>query len=531
MSATQPETKHTPHTPEPPNVHTHTHTQTHTPNPFGPEAYFKSLPDTEANRKILSRWADQDARAQRTQRHLFSLVQEPIQLPPTEPETYHFETATITLQSEDEINAPSLDTAALDRLVISKMISGSTSSQISTSETIFLDTISAVNIEKEFPAVFAHKKNHKGSVLGFVSFLKEKEYFQWPTTESGSALRGCLDRLASDLMAEYLVPPKLIAVIEIVALFQIPTKKSNLIYDFHAALSYADSEFPEFQELYSQGRSDDSVLNFKPAPLQPGFDRLVRNGSVDDWIDTAAVMIDSACFQDIGKLEQECCTALSKWKRFSIANQPPKSARVEELQLFTLLAAASERAAIPTIDHILRAQALLRSITLTIKLQGKQISVRELIRDRIAENHFGKGAVSRDLVFELYEHFYMSSGYHGVETQDKNIQPPIPEPRNTQPPTVLTTEAASTSMIPVAITCRSCQIHFEEIPGKWAAKFPGAHMPKSCKACIAARKKRVAEAETVMIVEEDELTVGAVEVDSYSEGTDYDSEEDKPWRF
>ena len=48
MSATQHEPKHTIHT---------------TPNPFGPQAYFESLPDTEANRKILSHWIDPNLNA------------------------------------------------------------------------------------------------------------------------------------------------------------------------------------------------------------------------------------------------------------------------------------------------------------------------------------------------------------------------------------------------------------------------------------------------------------------------------------
>ena len=106
------------------------------------------------------------------------------------------------------------------------------------------------------------------------------------------------------------------------------------------------------------------------------------------------------------------------------------------MQLFTVLRAASERATIPLIDTVLRAQGLLRSITLTIRLQGQQVSVRELIRDRIAENKFGKGAVSRELVFELYEQFYMNAGIRGRESQVKYV--PLPKHVGAaQPPTVL----------------------------------------------------------------------------------------------
>ncbi len=95
-----------------------------------------------------------------------------------------------------------------------------------------------------------------------------------------------------------------------------------------------------------------------------------------------------------------CCILREKWNRFAIAAKDPDSARVEELELFVQLTAASARAGIPLIDHVMRAQALLRSVTLTIKMQGSFVSARELMRDRVAENEVGKGAVIRDLVFE-----------------------------------------------------------------------------------------------------------------------------------
>ena len=133
-------------------------------------------------------------------------------------------------------------------------------------------------------------------------------------------------------------------------------------------------------------------------------------------MEIATTLIDSACFKDIISLEQECCNTREKWKRFSIAAQPPKSARVEELQLYVLFLAAAAKADIPMIDHVFRAQALIRTITLTVKIHGKPVAVRDLIRERIAENHMGKGAVNIDLVFELYKHFYLSSGQHGCES-------------------------------------------------------------------------------------------------------------------
>jgi hypothetical protein len=238
------------------------------------------------------------------------------------------------------------------------------------------------------------------------------------------------------------------------------------------------------------------VLQFDTAALLPGFDRLTGRSSAAFWIRTAETLIDSACFQSILKLEHECCARLDKWKRFAIAAKEPKDAKNEECQLFVQLTAACVSSGIPLIDPVLRAQALIRSITLTIKIQGAQVSVRELVLDRIGENQFGKAAVSRDLVFELYEHFFRSSSCHGVVSHGQaaptNKQAVQPQAKHPVALTVTNTEGLATaSTTPVTIVCRVCQVKFDEIPAEWLAKGRDMHMPKSCKACIAKRPKPV----------------------------------------
>jgi hypothetical protein len=489
---------------------------------MGPAEYYKSLLPTPANLAMLARWTEQDARARRAQQQLFSQVQDPVQPAQDEVKSYQSESIFLMIQSEHEPDVPLISTTALNQLVIARMISGSSTSDVSTSENIFIDAISTVHIQNEFPDVYAIKKNNRASVMGFVYFLKEKEHFVWPTTERGSMLRACLKNLASSLVAEYSVPPKLVAAIEMAALFLAAKHKGKLLSVFHAAMCTADSDFREFQKLYSNGCCDDSMLVFNPAPLLPGFDRLVRvDDSVGAWIDTASLLIDSACFQTINMLEDECCILREKWNRFAIAAKDPDSARVEELELFVQLTAASARAGIPLIDHVMRAQALLRSVTLTIKMQGSFVSVRELMRDRVAENEFGKGAVTRDLVFELYKQFYMSSQIRGCDSHPHSA-PTVKQPAQGTGTgsVVLALDVASASDIPVVIVCRSCQMRFEEVPSVWAAKGPGYHMPKSCKPCLT--KKAKALLETSVLITEFEMSAAAKEYDpDMSDRSDY----------
>ena len=137
MSESQTETKHTPRTPENPQV-LRAQTHTHTPNPFGPEAYYKSLPDTEANRKILSCWTDQNARAQRAQWQLFSRVQEPVQSPQAELKIFESET-TIVTNPLPETPRSVLKVSEMS----SEMNSGGNPSRISTSKGNFNTIISS----------------------------------------------------------------------------------------------------------------------------------------------------------------------------------------------------------------------------------------------------------------------------------------------------------------------------------------------------------------------------------------------------
>ena len=192
---------------------------------MGPALYYKSLSDTPAHRAMLELWTAQDVRTRRLQHQLFSHAQDPV-LPVREAITsYQSGAVSLTLLSAEESGAPTISEAALEQLIISKMISGTSTSEAVTSENIFHDSVATVNIAEEFPGAYAHKKNNKASVMGFVAHVKAKEDFVWPSTETGSALRDTFKKLTSDLRAEYATPSKLIAVVNIVAIYQAEKQK------------------------------------------------------------------------------------------------------------------------------------------------------------------------------------------------------------------------------------------------------------------------------------------------------------------
>ena len=288
------------------------------------------------------------------------------------------------------------------------MTSGSARATNVTSEDVFKQVVSNVCIKTEFPLAYDEKKNRCASALAFAAHLKKAEKFKWPTTETGDELRVVLAELANDVMAEYSAPPKLIAVIQLIALYFSGSHKRSFLSDFHSALCYEDSAFGIFQNLCSMGKADDEILRFNDQATLPGFARMVGFSPIcaETWISTTTALIDSAAFVDVKILEAKRLSAIQHWRGFKIGAQAPKSARSQEQELYSFLESASERAGLPVISPTDRVQHLIQGISLSVLLQGRQVAVKTLIQDKIAEQRLGLAAVSRSFVFKQYEELF-----------------------------------------------------------------------------------------------------------------------------
>ena len=177
------------------------------------------LLDTPSNRQVLERWARQDARGARLQRALFSEGSIPESPEISVPSSYSTTTETFLLTKASEIEDATCDQAVLDRMVISKMNSGTSTSRQESAESNFLNTISVIDIRTMFPEVYDTKKNRCGSVPALVGWLKKNQDFTWPKDERGDALREVFERLCANLLAEFPVSPYLLAAVEQYALY------------------------------------------------------------------------------------------------------------------------------------------------------------------------------------------------------------------------------------------------------------------------------------------------------------------------
>ena len=98
--------------------------------------------------------------------------------------------------------------------------------------------------------------------------------------------------------------------------------------------------------------------------------------------------------------------AISDWERFKIGSKPPNEAKSTEMLLFSAVQSACARTSLDPITEINRAQQLLKSISLRVRVQERDVSVYGLIQDEITKAKLGKAAVTRDYVFQQYSHFY-----------------------------------------------------------------------------------------------------------------------------
>jgi hypothetical protein len=272
----------------------------------------------------------------------------------------------------------------------------------------------------------------------------------------------------------------------------------------------------------------------------PGYDRLTGIHSAENWVDTATAVIDSAAFLNIVHLEGVYNSGLARWKNFKIGDQDPKLARSVEQELFSVLQTTAERAGLVTIDQAARAHHLIQGISLVIMLHGKAVPAKSLIQDAIAAARMGRAAVSRKFVFDMYEEQYAFNGHHAA----------MLEPIAAVAVDHALVVSADKKLCCIGICCKECQTNFDfTVEQQLYFKTMGNEgKPVRCKECKAAKNVRMAGQDCRMFKKEGKCTYGekcrfkheseAVDVmivtgaeDVYSEGSDYDSDEGKPWRY
>jgi hypothetical protein len=517
------------------------------------ETEIRHLPDTPINRRLIARWAEQDQRGIQLQRTLFNNTEPD---PATPIPQKRNDTCDVTFQIQqatEEASAELTDQTFVDREIVSRMTAGSSRSRTFSAADVAQHMMSSINILLEFPKVYDQKKNKCAAVMSFVKWLKKHEHFKWLTGETGDELREALANLATDLMAEYLAPPKLVAAVQMGALLSSEFHKNVFISDFHCGMCHVDSDFGKFQDACAGGVSDDSVLTFVHPSILPGFDRLTGANSAEHWVDMATAVIDSASFLDITSLEKVYTTNMSRWKQFQIGSQLPKLAKSKEQEIFSALMASAERAGLTVISEPDRAQHLLQGISLTVSVYGKYVTVQELIHDAIAAAKLGRAAVTRKFVFEQYEEQYAFHAHRAPGSGGGHH-------RNAKDPLAMQPDDAAVLIAGaqegIMIKCKDCAIQFEFTVGQqeFFKKKCNDSKPSRCDPCSKKNKERMKkkpchqfaktgscsfgdrcrfshEPDAVLCVGNDSDEQSSESSEWSDDRSDYDSDEGKPWRY
>jgi hypothetical protein len=505
----------------------------------------RNLPDTPFNRRLVKIWAEQDERGERVQRTLFSQpvatdVSTPVRIPQNV-------SADLTFRIQPDEFEPLVDQTQIDRAIVSRMTAGSSRSRTFSSKDVFEYMLSSINVCTEFPAVYQQKKNKCATVMSLMAWIKKNEKFKFPSDETGDELREVLSSLATNVMAEYLAPPKLVAAIQMSAMFGSNFHKAMCVSDFHSGMCHADDEFESFKNDCAQGLSDDSVLKFVNPTALPGYDRLTGSHSAENWVEIVTALIDSASFLDIIHLEELYNKSLDRWKSFQIGRMAPKQARSTEQELFSALSSAADRAGMTMMDESARATHMLQGISLSLMLHGRIVEAKQLIQDNIATTKLGKAALTRKFVFDQYQQQYEFQAHHvSVVTTIKAAKPD----------TVLIASAGLGvgQGGGIMLNCKDCAHLFEFTLGNQAfyKEKKIEHQPSRCDVCSKKNKATMAglpclkfkkeggcsygdrcrfqhESPVVMCLEEDP-TVLYMEEESeeefvYTESSDWDSDE------
>lgn len=115
------------------------------------------------------------------------------------------------------------------------MITGSSRSTFRSSSDTLQEVTCAYDIKSELPKLHDEKKNKSASVPSFVNYIKDKESYVWPSTETGQPPRDCLRALDSAIRADYPIDFTVSAMIQVHALSKSPHHEV-LLSSFHTYL-------------------------------------------------------------------------------------------------------------------------------------------------------------------------------------------------------------------------------------------------------------------------------------------------------
>ena len=241
--------------------------------------------------------------------------------------------------AEPQTTVPENLVPGFEEIAIGRMLTGAAPAVAVTAADIYRLTSGTIDFEKEFPLLFAKKKNRCSTSSAFVTFCKTNDNMSFPAVSNGPtgcALRTMLTTLTGQLRQEY-NPPLLAIILFLMESLSQSSSADELHALFQKSMSLQNEEqIALFETDCAAGIFDTKGIRYDLPVSQPGFNRFtVGEDKLIWWSRFATAAINKLCFENIRQLERAFKDALDRWNRFKIVSlKIARTADIEEQKLF-----------------------------------------------------------------------------------------------------------------------------------------------------------------------------------------------------
>lgn len=488
----------------------------------------QSVQDSPHNRELLAAWQRQQSRRLTTRQILFTGTSSTAhgrtlgsRLDGTTSTSFNISSSAaqfidpgieFTVSSED---APiTVDSAALDLHITSRIISGASVSTHISSRQAFGTCMSTLDIRSTFPKVYEAKKNRCATVPSLFQFILENEkHLAVPSNQQGDELRTALKEFIDAVSAEFQTAARTNSELLLCALANMKNADSKcFLAQFHKGISCSPEEFETFEDDCAQGKISTIQIKYsQPVETLAGFTHFTSS----DFTPVFLVRLTTALTDYMAyvtnselQLHYAFCTTAHTNLRFKPGMNASQFAILEE-NSFARMTAAAAAAHRSVPDDLDRGLLLLKHLpaqpkTLISKLAKKRSIPENLMtRDwvmaqlKIIELETAPTFSWDNTVVATCNNFAAGKCTRGASCPYSHAGvPPAAVPTQSQQATMVTapTGAADSIIVKCILTISAdCEKSFSTSPAYWASlKTPDGQsfsVPKSCKPCRDFKKK------------------------------------------
>jgi hypothetical protein len=526
-----------------------TPTNPSTPDPLHSYLHrLQSVPDSPHNRELLAAWLRQQSRRLTSRQILFTGTSSA-----AHGRTLSSQLHGTTTTSNTTISAPqfvdhptdpgieftisseaepcTLDSAALDLHITSRIISGSSVSTHISSKQAFRTCTSTLDIRSQFPNVYEAKKNRCATVPSlFQSILGNQKHLIAPSNQQGDDLRAALREFIDSVSTEYQTPARTNSELILCALAGMKNADSKcFLAQFHKGISCSLAEFETFEDDCAQGKISGIQINYtQPVESLAGFSHFASSDTTSVFlIRLTTALTDYMAYVTNSELQLQYTTRSNAYTtiRFKSGMNADQFA-IDEEQGFAVMTAAAAAAQRSIPDDLDRGLKLLKNLPTHIKTLISKLAQKKSIPENLMTRDWVMGQLKRieletaasfswnDTAVAACNNFAAGRCTRGANCpySHAGVTPAATLPTNpaskSQQATMVTApaEAADSITVKCLLTLSAdCEKAFSTSPAYWASlKTPDGQpfsVPKSCKPCRDFKKKtdQLQQAATSMV--------------------------------